>query len=374
MGLLDQYFDPEMMAAVKSMNQLSEEDKIRARNAALGQMGFAMLANNRGASSGQAMGNALGHGGMAFNQTYQGQIDEAKQNQMQQFQMAGSLQKMQQEQAKRQRIMEFRNGLPEQDRGIFDMAPDKYIENMPRFQKQQLVEVADPNEPLRTQKQWMRPGETSGVVAGVGAMPEILDPRVQEAKRSIAAAGRSVQSTNVFNNTKDDFKNERDLRNDFAGLPTTKAFKETQSAYDQIKVAIKKESPAGDLAAATKIMKILDPGSVVRESELGMAMAATGAMDRVSNYADMVIKGTKLTPSQRKDFGELSSQLYGAAADRYNKSADEYQGVAKDYNLNSDRVAKKAQTEAQQRTVVRRGRYNGKTVVEYSDGTVDYAN
>lgn len=374
MGLLDQYFDPEMMAAVKSMNQLSEEDKIRARNAALGQMGFAMLANNRGASSGQAMGNALGHGGMAFNQTYQGQIDEAKQNQMQQFQMAGSLQKMQQEQAKRQRIMEFRNGLPEQDRGIFDMAPDKYIENMPRFQKQQLVEVADPNEPLRTQKQWMRPGETSGVVAGVGAMPEILDPRVQEAKRSIAAAGRSVQSTNVFNNTKDDFKNERDLRNDFAGLPTTKAFNETQSAYDQIKVAIKKESPAGDLAAATKIMKILDPGSVVRESELGMAMSATGAMDRVSNYADMVIKGTKLTPSQRKDFGELSSQLYGAAADRYNKSADEYQGVAKDYNLNSDRVAKKAQTEAQQRTVVRRGRYNGKTVVEYSDGTVDYDN
>lgn len=374
MGLLDQYFDPEMMAAVKSMNQLSEEDKIRARNAALGQMGFAMLANNRGASSGQAMGNALGHGGMAFNQTYQGQIDEAKQNQMQQFQMAGSLQKMQQEQAKRQRIMEFRNGLPEQDRGIFDMAPDKYIENMPRFQKQQLVEVADPNEPLRTQKQWMRPGETSGVVAGVGAMPEILDPRVQEAKRSIAAAGRSVQSTNVFNNTKDDFKNERDLRNDFAGLPTTKAFKETQSAYDQIKVAIKKESPAGDLAAATKIMKILDPGSVVRESELGMAMAATGAMDRVSNYANMVVTGQKLTPSQRKDFGELSAQLYGAAADRYNKSADEYQGVAKDYNLNSDRVAKKAQTEAQQRTVVRRGRYNGKTVVEYSDGTVDYAN
>lgn len=374
MGLLDQYFDPEMMAAVKSMNQLSEEDKIRARNAALGQMGFAMLANNRGASSGQAMGNALGHGGMAFNQTYQGQIDEAKQNQMQQFQMAGSLQKMQQEQAKRQRIMEFRNGLPEQDRGIFDMAPDKYIENMPRFQKQQLVEVADPNEPLRTQKQWMRPGETSGVVAGVGAMPEILDPRVQSAKRSIAAAGRSVQSTNVFNNTKDDFKNERDLRNDFAGLPTTKAFKETQSAYDQIKVAIKKESPAGDLAAATKIMKILDPGSVVRESELGMAMAATGAMDRVSNYANMVVTGQKLTPSQRKDFGELSAQLYGAAADRYNKSADEYQGVAKDYNLNSDRVAKKAQTEAQQRTVVRRGRYNGKTVVEYSDGTVDYAN
>ena len=146
--------------------------------------------------------------------------------------------------------------------------------------------------------------------------------------------------TNVFNNTKDNFKNERDLRNDFAGLPTTKAFNEVQSAHDQIKVAIKKESPAGDLAAATKIMKILDPGSVVRESELGMAMAATGAMDRVSNYASMVMSGAKLTPSQRKDFSELATQLHSAAASRYNASADEYRGIASDYGLKADRIAK----------------------------------
>jgi hypothetical protein len=157
--------------------------------------------------------------------------------------------------------------------------------------------------------------------------------------------------TNVFNNTKDNFKNERDLRNDFAGLPTTKAFNEVQSAHDQIKVAIKKESPAGDLAAATKIMKILDPGSVVRESELGMAMAATGAMDRVSNYAGMVMSGAKLTPSQRKDFSELATQLYSAAAGRYNSSADEFRGIASDYGLKADRIAKNA--------VVRK--YNPKT-------------
>jgi len=152
--------------------------------------------------------------------------------------------------------------------------------------------------------------------------------------------------TNVFNNTKDNFKNERDLRNDFAGLPTTKAFNEVQSAHDQIKVAIKKESPAGDLAAATKIMKILDPGSVVRESELGMAMAATGMLDRVTNYAQMVSSGQKLTPQQREDFGELASQLYGAASDRYNSSAEEYRGFASQYKLDPDRVAKPAKKSA----------------------------
>ena len=167
-------------------------------------------------------------------------------------------------------------------------------------------------------------------------------PAYLSGKQQIAQAGRSQLNTNVFNNTKDDFKNERDLRNDFSGLATTKAFNEVQSAHDQIKTAIKTPSPAGDLAAATKIMKILDPGSVVRESELAMAMSATGALDRVQNYAQMVVSGQKLTPAQRKDFGELSDKLYEAAAERYNASADEYQSVAKDYNLNPGRVAKKA--------------------------------
>lgn len=166
----------------------------------------------------------------------------------------------------------------------------------------------------------------------------VYDPEYLRGRQAIAAAGRS--STNVFTGQKETFKNERDLRNDFSGLPTTKAFKETQSAADQINTALKSKNPAGDLAAATKFMKILDPGSVVRESELGMAMAATGMMDRAQNYAQMIISGNKLTPKQREEFGTLSNQLFNAAAGRYNETAEEYRAVAKDYGLNADRIAK----------------------------------
>lgn len=211
MGLLDQYFDPATLEAAKQFGQPSEEDKIRARNAALGQMGFAMMANNRGHSAGQAFGNAFGNGGMAFNQAYQGSLDEAKQNQMQQFKMAGSLQGMQQEAAKRQRIAEFRNGLPEADRGIFDMAPDKFIENMPRFQKQQLVEVADPSNPNRTIKQWTLPGQSTGTVAGYGKIdvppgfeigPDGKPSPIQaywDQKGKVAAAGKPNIETKIYN-------------------------------------------------------------------------------------------------------------------------------------------------------------------------------
>jgi hypothetical protein len=93
-------------------------------------------------------------------------------------------------------------------------------------------------------------------------------------------------------------------------------------------------TPIADTAAATKIMKLLDPGSVVRESELGMAMAASGKMDRLTNYFQMQMSGQKLTPQQRKDFGSLADELYGAAAQSYNAKKGEYAGFGKTYGLN----------------------------------------
>lgn len=184
MGLLDQFGDfiktPEGIGLLSGL----------AGYAANAQRGTPINNLGRGAMTG-----VMGYNN-AINQQEQlaegAQMRDYRKSQMEQLQ-ATALDK----QRRALMMQNYRDTLPEADRGIFDMAPDKYIESMPRFQKQQLVEVADPNEPLRTQKQWMRPGETSGVVAGSGAMPEILDPRVQAAKRAIAAAGASRTNVNM---------------------------------------------------------------------------------------------------------------------------------------------------------------------------------
>lgn len=118
------------------------------------------------------------------------------------------------------------------------------------------------------------------------------------------------------------------LRGEFKSEPIYKAHQEVQAAHSQVKEALKLESPAGDLAGATKIMKILDPGSVVRESELGMAMAASGLMDRITNYAQMTLSGQKLTPTQRKDFQKLADALYAESVKQYNTKRGEYKGIA----------------------------------------------
>ncbi len=142
-------------------------------------------------------------------------------------------------------------------------------------------------------------------------------------------------SNNIEVNTgQKGFDNTLKLRGDFRSEPIYKAHQEVQSAHSQIKAALKQASPAGDLAAATKIMKILDPGSVVRESELGMAMAASGAFDRLTNYAEMTLKGTKLTPTQRADFQTLADSLYNESVKQYNTKRQEYKGIANRNDIN----------------------------------------
>jgi hypothetical protein len=151
----------------------------------------------------------------------------------------------------------------------------------------------------------------------------------------LAQKRAGASSNNISVNTgQKGFDNTLKLRGDFRSEPIYKAHQDVQSAHSQITAALKKASPAGDLAGATKLMKILDPGSVVRESELGMAMAASGKLDRMENYASMLMSGNKLTPKQRIDFQGLADELANESARLYNTKRDEYKGIANRNELN----------------------------------------
>ncbi len=158
----------------------------------------------------------------------------------------------------------------------------------------------------------------------------------QTAQKRAGASSVTVQPD------KDPFKHISALRKEFGDQPAAKAFAEVESAYKQINFALSNPSASNDLAAATKIMKMLDPGSVVRESELGMAMAATGKLDQFGNYANMLRTGQKLTPSQREDFKATAKGLYDAAKSSYNTKATEFRDFASTYKLNPDHVVKLA--------------------------------
>jgi hypothetical protein len=148
---------------------------------------------------------------------------------------------------------------------------------------------------------------------------------------------QSVQPSNIkkLGLTEPDKRaKEGDLRKEYNGLPDVKAYNEVNTAYNQIKVATQRPSPANDLAAATKFMKLLDPNSVVRESELIMAVQASGLADRISNTGNRILNGEKLTPTQRKDFFDAATQFYKIAEDKKRAIDTQYTNIGIESNLN----------------------------------------
>jgi hypothetical protein len=129
------------------------------------------------------------------------------------------------------------------------------------------------------------------------------------------------------------FENEMKLGGAFKNEPIYKDYNDMKSAYSQVVSSLSQGTPIGDVAGATKVMKLLDPGSVVRESELGIAMAASGRMDRLNNYFSNMMSGQKLTPTQRDDFKALSNELYSAAGQAYNQKRKEYEQFGEAYNF-----------------------------------------
>ena len=129
------------------------------------------------------------------------------------------------------------------------------------------------------------------------------------------------------------FENEMKLSGAFKQEPIYKDFNDIKSAYGQVVSSLAQGTPIGDVAGATKVMKLLDPGSVVRESELGIAMAAAGRMDLLQNYFNNLMTGQKLTPTQREDFKRLSNELYAAAGQAYNNKRGEYEQFGKTYGF-----------------------------------------
>jgi hypothetical protein len=129
------------------------------------------------------------------------------------------------------------------------------------------------------------------------------------------------------------FENEMKLASAFKQEPIYKDFSDMKSSFGQVVSSLSQGTPIGDVAGATKVMKLLDPGSVVRETELGIAMAAAGRMDRLNNYFTNMMTGQKLTPTQREDFKALSNELYAAAGQAYNQKRDEYRGFGEAYKF-----------------------------------------
>lgn len=129
-----------------------------------------------------------------------------------------------------------------------------------------------------------------------------------------------------------------ELRKEFANAPTTKSFIEVRDAFARIETTAKNRSAAGDLALIFGFMKMLDPGSVVREGEFATAQNAAGVPEQIMNLYNRVRTGERLSAAQRTDFVAQSKNLFRAQLDNYVATEEEFKRVAKSQNMKPDDV------------------------------------
>lgn len=153
--------------------------------------------------------------------------------------------------------------------------------------------------------------------------------KLEKAKREIEKMNEPEPQFN--------FGDEQKLRREFEGRKGVSAFRKVNDSWGRVQAS--KETAAGDLALIFNYMKMLDPGSTVREGEFATAQNAAGVPERIRSQYQRLIDGERLTPSQRADFIGQARSLFDAQANTYNDVANQYRGLAGEYNLNPDRIA-----------------------------------
>ena len=131
-----------------------------------------------------------------------------------------------------------------------------------------------------------------------------------------------------------------DLENQFRDEHTDGSgeYIKVKDAYARVDAAGRDPSAAGDLALIFNFMKMLDPGSTVREGEFANAQNSAGVGPRVQAMYNSVISGQRLADTQRNDFMDRADMLYNAAL-RGQKQLDKtYTGLAERNNVNPENV------------------------------------
>lgn len=93
----------------------------------------------------------------------------------------------------------------------------------------------------------------------------------------------------------------------------SKTYTTVRNAYQQVAGAATNPDAAGDLSLIFGYMKMLDPNSVVRETEFANAQNAAGVPDQVRNLWNRAMKGERLNPNQRQQFVGQAKRLWTSA-------------------------------------------------------------
>lgn len=138
----------------------------------------------------------------------------------------------------------------------------------------------------------------------------------------------------IFKTPQDRVKHEQAIRKEYTGV--VKDFRTVRDAAARVEASAKNPSAAGDLAMIFNYMKVLDPGSVVRESEFATAAASGSYGERLKAAGERILSGQRLSDEMRADFLSRTKDLYRAQEGQFNKTTEQYQAMVNRLGLRGE--------------------------------------
>jgi hypothetical protein len=172
--------------------------------------------------------------------------------------------------------------------------------------------------------QWVTNAEGEEVWVPRPTAGMVKHPKPEEKDKAKAAA------------TKAAVEDENKLRDDFDKAKPVQAYRTVVPMLESAKKA--GPTRAGDLNLVYAFAKLMDPESVVRESETGMVTATGTFGDRLAGLTSQLTGGQALTPEMRKNLiAELDSR-FGALEASYQAHEGAFRGIAERRGLNADNI------------------------------------
>jgi hypothetical protein len=177
------------------------------------------------------------------------------------------------------------------------MGPEKYNETFGKLEDQRRERMLEDSTDLKAY--------SDATVAEVKAKFAELREKLEVDKlkpKPMGVGGPAKPALSL----KDTLNAEGKIRDDFTR--DYKPIAEQTFSIQRLRAA--EDTAAGDLALIFNYMKMLDPGSAVKEGEFATAQNATGIPDVIRNQWNKIQTGERLNPAQRASFKGQAEKLY----------------------------------------------------------------
>lgn len=187
------------------------------------------------------------------------------------------------------------------------------------------------SDPTKTSKFWRQLSDNLRNSPGMMDSAKEAETRAIEFQKQEQGQGNQDRQ-----NQHQTMQSENSLRDDYN--KQSKTFVDVRDGYQRVLASAQNPSAAGDLSLIFAYMKVLDPGSTVREGEQAAAANAQGVPDKIRNLYNRIMTGERLAPEQRQDFVSRAGDLYGSALGNQQELEGRYTDISRRSMVNPENV------------------------------------